>query len=75
MLFINDAKLLEELYAEKNKYFDKDPMFRNLLFPLTGSSSLFAQSDDAWKKKRNSLATNFHSKFLIKYLELIKTVV
>lgn len=47
-LFINDAHLLEEMFLDKNKYFDKDPLFKNLLYPLVGESLLFAESDLLW---------------------------
>lgn len=71
-LFINDANLLEELFVTKNKYFDKDPLFKDLLSPLVGDSLLFAESDLLWKQKRTELADSFKKDKLMKYLDIIR---
>jgi hypothetical protein len=49
---IRDPELLEELYVNQNKYFDKYYLTRDLLYPLMGDSILLAESNELWSKKR-----------------------
>ena len=56
----------------KNKYFDKYPRTKNLLFELMGNSLLFENSNELWSKKRKSLSTSFYKDKLLGYFELMK---
>jgi len=64
-LFIRDPAHLNELYVTKNKYFDKHPLIRNLLYPLMGESILLSDSSELWGKKRKTLSTAFYKEKLI----------
>jgi len=43
-LAISDPAVLQELYVQKNKYFDKHPLIKNVSYVLTGESILFAET-------------------------------
>jgi len=47
-IVISDPLALEELYASKNKYFDKHPRIYELMKPLIGESILLARSNELW---------------------------
>jgi hypothetical protein len=42
ILHVNDPHLINELYITKNKYFDKHPLSRNVIYPLMGDSILLS---------------------------------
>jgi len=72
-LFFRDPDMLNELYVTKNKYFDKHPLIKNLLYPLMGDSILLAASTESWSMKRKSLSTAFYKDKLIKMCDLVKS--
>ena len=40
-LFVSDPIMVNEMYVNKNKYFDKHDAVANALYPLMGDSILF----------------------------------
>lgn len=67
-----DAEIIEELYMKHNKYFDKDLLIRDILYPLMGDSILQAASTEDWAKKRKSLAVAFYKDKMLKMIDLVK---
>jgi cytochrome P450 len=63
---------LDEIYVKKNKYFDKFPLIKNLLYPLMGDSILLDATSDSWGNRRKSLSTAFYKEKLLKMIELVK---
>ena len=55
-LFISDPEMLQELYFEKNKFFDKHQLIKEILNPLMGDATLLAPSNEAWSVRRKSLS-------------------
>eukprot|EP00350_Pseudokeronopsis_sp_OXSARD2_P001831 CAMPEP_0170548790 /NCGR_PEP_ID=MMETSP0211-20121228/6980_1 /TAXON_ID=311385 /ORGANISM="Pseudokeronopsis sp., Strain OXSARD2" /LENGTH=84 /DNA_ID=CAMNT_0010854425 /DNA_START=265 /DNA_END=519 /DNA_ORIENTATION=+ len=52
--------MVQEIYTTKNRYFDKFPKFRNVIFKLVGDSVLFASSTtEVYFHKRKSLSAAF----------------
>jgi len=72
VLFVRCPKVLNDLYVSKNKYFDKFPLIKNILYPLMGDSILLAESSEFWSKKRKSLSQAFYKEKLIQMCELVK---
>lgn len=44
-LMVNSAKVLQELFIQKNKYYDKHPSTERILKRVIGDSILFQKSD------------------------------
>jgi cytochrome P450 len=75
VLWVNDLKVINDLYVTKNKYFDKHPLVQNLLKPLVGETILFVSSNEEWAKKRKSLSATFYKDKLQKMTDIAKRVV
>jgi cytochrome P450 len=74
-LVISDPLLLEQLYVQKNKYFDKHPRIYDMLKPCLGDSILLMRSNELWSAKRKSLSTAFYKDKLGKMMNIIREVV
>ena len=75
MLVFNTAKHLTDVYVNKNKLFDKDPLSRIQFGSLFGDSIVLAASDEIWSKKRKILSSAFYKEKLIRMTEVIKDLV
>lgn len=74
-IIIADPYILEELYVNKNKYFDKHTRIYDMMKPLMGESILLARSNELWQAKRKSLSTAFYKDKLSKMMDIIREVV
>ena len=72
VMFISDVKKVQELYTTQNKYFDKFPLVRDVLFPITGWSILFAETGENWRKRRAALTPTFYKGKLISMINMVK---
>ena len=72
LIFFRDPKLIEQLYVQYNKYFDKFFVIRDLLHPLMGDSILLQESNENWMQKRKSLAVAFYKEKLLKMIDIVK---
>ena len=68
VLFITDSSLLDDLYVNKNKYFDKDIKLKNVLNDIMGDTIVFAPSNELWSQKRKSISLAFYKEKMIKML-------
>lgn len=67
--------MLEELYVQKNKYFDKHPRIYEMLKSCLGESILLMRSNELWSAKRKSLSAAFYKEKLGKMMNIIRKVV
>ena len=74
-MLISDPVVVGELYTSKNKYFDKHPLIKNLLYCLTGESILLAETTQDWKDTRKALSPALYKGKLENLTELAKTAV
>jgi cytochrome P450 len=74
-LFINDYKMVNELYITKNKYFDKHDLVRDVMKRLMGDSILLAKSTEDWAKKRKTISPAFYKEKLNKMVDITKSIV
>ena len=70
-LIISDPLIIEELFVNKNKYFDKYNRSKDILFSITGNSMLFDKSNELWMQKRKTLSAAFYKEKMIKMLNFI----
>ena len=54
LIMINDAEMVQEIFVDKGKFFDKDQTFGKSLQPLLGESLFLVPGDDKWAKKRKA---------------------
>eukprot|EP00350_Pseudokeronopsis_sp_OXSARD2_P001737 CAMPEP_0170543848 /NCGR_PEP_ID=MMETSP0211-20121228/2822_1 /TAXON_ID=311385 /ORGANISM="Pseudokeronopsis sp., Strain OXSARD2" /LENGTH=128 /DNA_ID=CAMNT_0010847341 /DNA_START=177 /DNA_END=563 /DNA_ORIENTATION=+ len=71
VLVIRDAEMIEELYINKNKFFDKHPRNQWFFYPLLYDSTVFARSNEMWSKKRKSLSAAFYKEKLGKMMDVV----
>ena len=75
ILYVSDPDAVNDLFVVKNKYFDKHPGFKNMLYPLLGDTFSLLPSDESWKNKRKSLSAVFYKERLGQMLSImIETV-
>ena len=72
VIMIRDAEIMNELYVTKNKYFDKHPLIKNVVYPLMGDSILLSESTSEWSKKRKVLSVAFYKEKLVMMCEIVK---
>ena len=73
-MLINKPEIVEELYVQKNRYFDKYPKTKTMFYPIFGDSMLFDKSDKLWSDKRKSLSAAFYKEKMIAMLRTIIAV-
>ena len=71
-LFISDPLIVEAMYTTKNKYFDKHPIMKNLMYVLTGDSILLATTSAEWRARRKALSPAFYKGKLVKMVEIAR---
>ena len=71
-LVISDPLIVEAMYTTKNKFFNKSPMMRELLFCLTGDSILFSETSAEWRARRKTLSPAFYKGKLIQMVEIAR---
>ena len=71
-LLISDPVIVEAMYTTKNKFFNKHPMMKNLLYPMTGDSMLFAETSAEWRNRRKTIAPAFYKGKLLKMIEIAR---
>ena len=71
-LFISDPLIAEAMYTTKNKYFDKHPIMRNLMYVLTGDSILLSTTSTEWRARRKAISPAFYKGKLIKMVEIAR---
>jgi hypothetical protein len=70
-VIFSDPELVNEIYITKNKYFDKHPRSKTILYEAVGNSILFANSDELWSQKRKHLSVAFYKDKLTSMLQII----
>jgi hypothetical protein len=48
IIVFNHYEMLQDIYVNKNKYYDKDPLVRERLQDIMGRASLFDSSNGEW---------------------------
>ena len=71
ILYVTDPEFVSELFVAKNKYFDKHPGFKRLVYPLLGDTFALLSSDESWKNKRKSLSAVFYKERLNNMLSML----
>ena len=74
-LAISDPAVVQELYVQKNKYFDKHPLIKNVSYVLTGESILFAETTADWKDTRKAISPAFYKGKLEGLTEIAKSAI
>ena len=75
LLVLNTPQPFTDLYVQKNKYFEKDPIGRILFKPFFGDSLAFVAGDESWSHKRKAMSSAFYKEKLIKMTEVVRDVV
>ena len=71
-LFITDPEMMNEVYLNKNKHFEKHSFFANVTRPLLGETMVFQRSDENWREKRRAFSSVFYKEKLIRLIHNIK---
>ena len=74
-MLISDPSVLQELYVQKNKYFDKHPLTKNVSYVLTGESILFAETTSDWRDTRKAISPAFYKGKLEGLTEIAKSAI
>lgn len=72
---ISDPGVVKELYVQKNKYFDKHPLSKNVSYVLTGESILFAETTADWRDTRKAISPAFYKGKLEGLIEMAKSAI
>ena len=72
VLSLSDPSMLQEIFVEKNKFFDKSHLSHRLMKPLVGDGILFAPTNENWNIRRKTITAAFYKEKLLKMVEIIK---
>jgi len=72
VLSTKDPQVVEELLAEKNKFYDKHFILREMVKSAIKNSLTMMNTDDDWAARRKIFAQAFTKDKLIKMTEVIK---
>lgn len=75
VLVLNTPQPFTDLYVQKNRYFEKDPIGRIVFKPFFGESLVFVDGDESWSHKRKTMSAAFYKEKLIKMTEVVREVV
>ena len=67
--------MVQELFATKNQFIDKQGDFKSFVNNLMGDSFLFSKADDIWKAKRQACGHAFYKDKLVQMMESLKDLV
>ena len=73
VISVRCPEMLQDLYVQKNKFFDKQRLLKDILYPLVGDSVLLAKSDTEWQTRRKSLSQAFYKDKLIRMVDIVKS--
>ena len=74
MLWVQDPRLVSELYTTKNHLLDKTGFVMEATQAFMGNSFLFAKNDEQWKAKRRACAHAFYKDKLEHMIEVMKNI-
>eukprot|EP00350_Pseudokeronopsis_sp_OXSARD2_P014143 CAMPEP_0170549972 /NCGR_PEP_ID=MMETSP0211-20121228/8042_1 /TAXON_ID=311385 /ORGANISM="Pseudokeronopsis sp., Strain OXSARD2" /LENGTH=111 /DNA_ID=CAMNT_0010856231 /DNA_START=158 /DNA_END=493 /DNA_ORIENTATION=+ len=73
-LMISDLDMIEDLYINKNKFFDKHEKTYLNFYPAMHENVIFSKSHELWQKKRKVLNVAFYKEKLGKMMGMLKDV-
>jgi cytochrome P450 len=59
-IVVNDPSIVEEMYIQKNCYFDKVEKMKRVMFPLLGNSVILGRQTESHQEKRKQIAAAFY---------------
>lgn len=74
-LVLNTPQPFTDLYIQKNRFYEKDPIQRLIFKPFLGDSLVFIDGDEIWQQKRKAMSSAFYKEKLIKMTEVVNQVV
>jgi cytochrome P450 len=75
IIFLRDLDMIQDLFVNKNKYFDKSEYTWRVLYPLFGDGIAFVPSNEEWAMRRKHVSVAFYKEKLLKFAEIMKGVV
>ena len=70
-LWVTDPELVNEIYVQQNKFFDKYPKYKRVWQDFSGDSIVFHPSNELWAAKRKHLSAAFYKDKLAPMLGMI----
>ena len=74
LLFIQDPKMLRDIFVTQNALLEKNDWVYNLVYDLLGDSFVMTKSDEVWKLKRKICAHAFYKEKLSAMTEVMRDV-
>jgi hypothetical protein len=75
IIIINKPEPLSDLYLNKNKYVDKEPITKEQFKILLGESSLMVKGSEEQMRKRKIIGSSFYKEKLMKMVEIVNQCV
>lgn len=72
MLLISDPDIVQSLFTEKNRIFEKSEFHHLMMKRMTGDSIVFSKGNEEWAKRRRSISAAFYKEKLVLMIELAK---